>query len=311
VTSKRRWLAIAGPTGSGKSALALAAAAALDGEIIGCDSVQLYRGFDIGAAKPTAAERASVPHHLVDCLDWHEDCDAARYALLAREALAAVQARGRLPIVVGGTGLYLRALVADAFHDDLPKDEALRGELRAEAAERSYARLVRLDPARAAELHPNDRFRVIRALELCLLLGRPVSEVFEAAGGERRTELGEACHLVVLEPPRRALHAAIAARTRQMLEQGLLAEVRGLLEAGVDAACKPMQSIGYKQALAHLRGALPATDLAAAIDAATRQYAKRQCTWFRKVAADVRLESWELAQVVAVLRSRFPGAGAS
>jgi tRNA dimethylallyltransferase len=309
VTAARRWLAIAGPTGSGKSALALAAAAALDGEIIGCDSVQLYRGFDIGAAKPTAEERESVPHHLVDCLDWHEDCDAARYALLARQALAAVQARGRLPIVVGGTGLYLRALVADAFHDDLPKDEALRAELRAEAPERSYARLVSLDPARATQLHPNDRFRVIRALELCLLLGRPVSELLAAAGRERRTELGEACHLVVLEPPRRALHAAIAARTRQMLEQGLLDEVRGLLAAGVVADCKPMQSIGYKQSVAHLSGALPAADLAAAIDAATRQYAKRQCTWFGKVAADVRLERWEVGPVVAELQSRLFRAG--
>ena len=299
-----RWMAILGPTGSGKSALGLAVAAALDGEIISCDSVQLYRGFDIGAAKPTSRERQLVRHHLIDCFDWQHDCDAAQYAVQARQAIEDVCSRGRLPIVVGGTGLYFRALIAEAFHDQLPKDDALRARLKQQDAATLYDQLKRIDPKRAGQLHVNDRVRVVRALELSLLLNRPVSEVLQATG-EEETAWRRECYLVILDPDRAQLHAAIASRTQSMINQGLLAEVRYLLATGVNPACKPMQSIGYKQALEVLSSNQLATALAPAIDAATRQYAKRQSTWFRKVRADERLTVWERQGVIATVSTVF------
>lgn len=291
-------LVIAGPTGSGKSALALALAERLNGEIIGCDSVQLYRGFDIGSAKPTPAELARVPHHLIDVLDPADDCDAALYAGLARAAIVDVAARGRLPIIVGGTGLYLRALLGTSFHADLPKDESLRNDLRALRTDELYGRLVAADPARAAALHPNDRFRVVRALELVTLLGKPVS----ALGAPPSPVNPLAARIFVLDPDRGALHAAIAARTHAMLAAGLVAEVERLLAAGVPAEAKPMQSIGYKQAALYLSGTLAAAALPDAVMAATRQYAKRQTTWFRKVDG-TRLAAWTVDEVLNLLAS--------
>lgn len=301
MTGPQPWLAILGPTGSGKSALALAIAAALDGEIVSCDSVQLYRGFDLGAAKPTAAERQAVAHHLIDCLDWHQDFDAAQYALLARQTLADVWTRRRLPIVVGGTGLYFRALVAEAFHDAMPKDETLRAQLKQQSTPALYEQLLELDPRRAAQLHPHDRFRVVRAVELCRLLGRPVSDVLQAPGTDD-TPLRRHCHLLILDPPRMRLHAAIAQRTHNMLQQGLVSEVQGLLQRGVDPLCKPMQSIGYKQVVAVLQAGQDVGGVAGAVEAATRQYAKRQSTWFRKVRADSRLTDWEATDVIVQLQ---------
>ncbi len=292
-----RVVVIAGPTGSGKSALALAAALSLNGEVIGCDSVQLYRGFDVGSAKPTPAELARVPHHLIDVLDGGEECDAARYATLARAAIAAVQSRGKTAIVAGGTGLYLRALLGAAFHADLPKDEALRDELRALGTGELHARLAALDPARAAALHPNDRFRVVRALELFMLLGKPLA----ALGPPPPLSSPLATHTIILDPDRAVLHAAIASRTAAMLAQGLVAEVAALLARGVPPDAKPMQSIGYKQVALYLAGGLSPAALPEVIMAATRQYAKRQTTWFKKVPADARLGAWHPEKVIAEL----------
>jgi tRNA dimethylallyltransferase len=292
-----RFLGVVGPTGSGKSALAMQLAARLGGEIIGCDSVQLYRGFDVGAAKPTAAERAQVPHHLVDVLAWDEECDAARYAALARAAIADVGARGRVPIVCGGTGLYLRSLVGQAFHEDLPRDDALRARLAQLPLAEAYAELARRDPRRAAEVHANDRFRVLRALELVTLLGKPLSEALPpvAAGAPGGAPRGV---VVLLTPDRAALHAAIARRTAAMLAGGLVDEVRGLLAAGVSPEAKPMRSIGYKETAAMLAGALPEALLEERIVAATRQYAKRQTTWFRKAPIDLALAAPDVDAVV-------------
>jgi tRNA dimethylallyltransferase len=270
----------------------------LSGEIIGCDSVQLYRGFDIGSAKPTAVDFSRIPHHLYDVFDWHEECDAALYATLARAAIDRVQARGRIPIVTGGTGLYLRALLGGGWNLDLPKDDALRQRLQSEPSDTLYARLCALDPERAKALHPNDRFRVIRALELVTLLGRPLHE----AGFDATKPGDQSGLIVVLEPPRPILHERIARRTEAMLAQGLIQEVEGLLARGVRPDCKPMGSIGYKEVAEYLQGdtrGVSRADLAATIQTATRQYAKRQCTWFRKVAADLRLESAEADVVMA------------
>lgn len=281
-----RSLIVAGPTASGKSALAMACAQAAGGEIISCDSVQLYRGFDIGSAKPTPHEQAEIPHHMIDIADWGENYDAARYAREARAKIQDIKARGKLPVIAGGTGLYLRALLQQDFHENLPSDETLRAELRRKPAKVLYARLEALDPRRASELHVNDTFRVIRALELNILTGAPVPP---AGGGSAPLLQASEFFTVVLEPERKQLHARIAARTSQMLENGLLNEVRALIASGVDPNCKPMQSIGYKQCVDLITEKISAEVLSEKIIAATRQYAKRQCTWFRKVHCDLRL----------------------
>lgn len=291
----RRYLVIAGPTGSGKTALAIACARRLNGEVVSCDSVQVYRGLDVGSAKATAEERAAAPHHLLDVADPREDYDAARYAREARSAIDGIHARGKVAIVCGGTGLYLRALLGKGWNAELPGDARLKAELAKEPTPALYERLQRLDPVRAGEVHPNDRFRVVRSLELVTLLGKPLREAGMTAGEGRDPD----AFLVVLEPERPELHRRIEARTRAMLAGGLLKEVKGLLAAGVAREAKPMQSIGYKHAAAFLAGELAESELEAKIAAATRQYAKRQCTWFRGVDADLRLSAPDLEKVLA------------
>jgi tRNA dimethylallyltransferase len=281
------FIVVAGPTASGKSALALALAEQIGGEIIGCDSVQLYRQFNIGSAKPSAEELRRVPHHLIDVVDWHEDYDAAKYAREARLVVAQIKSRKKVPIVVGGTGLYLRALLQEAFHQDLPSDDQLRAELQTYDSAALYQRLHACDPERAGQIHPNDRFRVIRALELNTLLGGPVHLKTKQAANEPGP--ASSALVFILNPERAALHARIALRTKQMLADGLLEEVSNLIHAGVSLKCKPMESIGYKQAGAYLSGQLAKEDLFDHIAAATRQYAKRQCTWFRKVNGGIFL----------------------
>lgn len=277
---KPQYLAVVGPTASGKSALALRLAQELDGELINCDSVQLYRGFDIGSAKPSKEEQAAVPHHLIDVVDWHEDFDARQFAEAARPLISELRARGKVPILVGGTGLYLRALWQEQWHD-LPKSESLRAELSQLATETLRERLLALDPERAAALHPNDRYRLQRALEIVSLLGHPLGEL-EAPASAR----GEALVLRVA-CPRDELHRRIAERTRQMLGAGLIGEVQRLLAAGVDHNAKPMRSIGYAEVVDSLTQGTDPAALETAIVIATRQYAKRQETWFRKVRSDL------------------------
>ncbi len=286
--------------------MALAVAARSGAEIVSCDSVQVYRRFDIGAAKPTAAERAAVPHHLIDVAEWRDDYDAARYAADAAAALAEIGARGRTAVVVGGTGLYLRALLAQEFHQNLPKDDALRRELNALPTEELARRLQQVDPTRAAAVHPNDRVRLVRGLEIATLLGRPMSSLAPATAS---AQAPQATATVILDPPRRELHAAIARRTAAMLAAGLVEEVRALRAAGVTATCKPMQSIGYKQAQAHLAGGASAIELPELINAATRQYAKRQTTWFKKYAQGERLAVWEIDTTAARLAALLAGQG--
>lgn len=285
LTSGRRpeFMVVGGPTASGKSAVALELAKAINGTIICCDSVQLYRGFDLGSAKPSKAEQEIVPHSLFDSFAWHEPCDAAIYAEKARQAITSVTAMGRTPIVVGGTGLYLRALLGQSWDEDIPSDAMLRQQLSTKSSDELFTELLRLDPDRAAQLHVNDRFRVIRALEINKLTGRPVPKPDVSKTADHR-------HLMVLmNPSRDRLYERINRRTELMVQGGLLREVQDLLMAGVLPDCKAFGSIGYKEALAVAQGREPADQLIPMIAAATRQYAKRQVTWFKKVPWDVEL----------------------
>jgi len=280
-----RCLCLAGPTAAGKTAAALAIAQALPVEIVSVDSALVYRGMDIGTAKPSAAERAAVPHHLIDILDPAEVYSAARFVADAKVSIDAIRARGRLPLLVGGTMLYFKALF-DGL-DTLPAaDAAVRAALDAEAAERGWpalhAELARLDPPSAARLAPNDAQRIQRALEVRRLTGRPLSSFHG-----RQARAATPPPLLALEPAERGwLHARIGARFAQMLADGLLDEVRRLRARGdLHLGLPSMRCVGYRQAWEALdEGELDAAALArlaARGSAATRQLAKRQLTWLR------------------------------
>ena len=281
----KRFIAVVGPTASGKSDVAMQLAESLGGEIVCCDSVQLYRGFDIGSAKPSRDDRLRIPHHLFDRFAWDEECDAAIYADEARVVISEVLQRGRVPIVTGGTGLYLRALVGENWDEGLPKDEVLRAKLNERASDDLFTELRDRDPERAKALHPHDRFRVIRALEINILSGAPVPRTVVPESRVRDYLT------LIMEPARELVRERIAIRVQKMLELGLVDEVRSLIENGVGTSSKPMQSIGYKECVAYLSGSLSESELALAITMATRQYAKRQATWFKKVMRDITLTS--------------------
>lgn len=271
-------IVIAGPTGSGKSALALELAQRLDGEIVNYDSVQIYRGFDIGSAKPSREERSIVPHHLFDAADPRDEINAADYARLAREACDAIHARGRRAILVGGTFFWLRALLAGL--PELPaRDEELRRRIRAislrhRGPERLHRWLTRIDPVSGARIAIADRHRVERALEVWLLSGRPISSWNREAGDELPSiKIG-------LQLERSALNARLDARVDAMYAQGLLDETRRLLGMYPETA-RPFGSIGYREAVAALRGELTEEEAIAETRRRTRAYAKRQMTWLR------------------------------
>ncbi|WP_223646689.1 tRNA (adenosine(37)-N6)-dimethylallyltransferase MiaA [Corallococcus sp. EGB] len=272
---------IAGPTASGKTALAIGWARAAGGEIVSADSQQVYRGFDIGTAKPSAEELAAVPHHLVSCVDPLEPFSAAEYQRRADAAIADIASRGRPVFVVGGTGLYLRVLlhgVVDA-PGALP---SLRAALEALAAEQGreavHRRLSEVDPETAAKLPAQDLVRVVRALEIHAQTGVTASEFRRA---HAFTPDRYPFQLYVLDPPREALYAAINARTETLFSRGIVEETRALLEQGyADAA--PMRSVGYVQARAVVEGRMTRDEAIADTAQETRRYAKRQLTWFRK-----------------------------
>ena len=258
------------------------------GEIVSCDSLQVYRGLDIGSAKPTARERAEVKHHVLDVADPDEAFSAAAYARVARAALQGIASRGRLAIVAGGTGLYLRALFHGLFEGP-SRDEALRRRLDGIAERFGDARLHRLlagvDPEAAARIGPRDRVRVVRALEVYRTTGRTISE--QQRGGS--TPLRGFRPLVVgLDPGREELRGAVAARTREMLARGLLDEVRGLLGRGYGKELRPLRAIGYRQAVAAVLGETTVEEAERAIVTETLRFAKRQRTWFRHQPPDVR-----------------------
>jgi tRNA dimethylallyltransferase len=272
---------IAGPTASGKSALAVALALRHGGEIVGADSQQVYRHFDIGTAKPSEAECAAVPHHLLSVVEPLEPFSAAEYQRRADAAIADIHARGRRVFVVGGTGMYLRILL-HGLVEAPGADPALRARLEAlavaEGREAVHRRLAEVDPESAAKLPPQDLLRVIRALEIHAQTGKPAS-VFRrehAFSGGRYP-----FRMVVLEPPREALYQAINARTETLYARGLVDEVRALLARGYGEAA-PMRSVGYVQARAVVEGRLTEREAIAQTAQETRHYAKRQLTWFRK-----------------------------
>jgi len=273
---------VVGPTASGKSALAVALARALQAEIIACDSTQLYRGVNIGTAKPTVEERQGVVHHLMDVLDASETATAGGYRDLALAVLRDMRERGRLPILTVGTGLYMRALLEGLA--DLPlRSEELRDKLRASSRKRGamhlHRELQRMDAEAAARIAPTDEQKLIRAIEVCILTRKPISEVHRAG---RRPLIGWRTLKVGLMPSREILYERIDARTEAMIESGWLAEVCGLLEAGIAENAKIFDFIGYREMLGVLRGDLTIEKARTAIQLATRQYGKRQMTWFRK-----------------------------
>jgi tRNA dimethylallyltransferase len=282
-----------GPTACGKSALALALAERIDAEIVSVDSAQIYRGMDIGTAKPSASEQARVPHHLIDVVDPDETYSAARFADDARRAVAAIHARGRRALVVGGTMLYFKALRVgfDALPGAAP---GIRARLDAEAAAHGWPalhrRLAAADPLTAARLKPNDAQRIQRALEVIELAGMPMSRLL--SGG---TASGFQARWIALVPPdRAALHERIAIRFEAMLSAGLVAELRGLrARYALCAAMPSMRSVGYRQAWEFLDGTLGESALRERGIAATRQLAKRQLTWLRTLPADVTLDPLE------------------
>jgi tRNA dimethylallyltransferase len=278
---KRDFLAVLGPTASGKTALAAKLAQNLNGEIISCDSVAVYKGFDIGTAKD---RNQVLGHHLVDVVSWDEDFDAHRYRLLALEAIKEIKSRGKLPVVCGGTGLYFRALIGDHFHQNV-ENKDLRRQLTQEDQGTLYARLQEIDAKRAREIHHHDKYRIVRALEIIETKQCKVSDEW------RKPQPTLNPYVIIVDRDRQELHKSIAVRTAGMLERGLVDEVRGLLETGVTPHAKPMRSIGYAQVARFLEGALPERELADRIVFATRQYAKRQCTWFRnsRVTCDYRI----------------------
>ena len=274
-------IAIVGPTASGKSALALRLARACAGEIVSCDSLQVYRGLDVGSAKATPDERREVPHHLLDVVEPSEPFSAADYARLARTAVADVARRGKVPIVAGGTGLYLRALLEGLFEGP-SRDEGLRRRLEGMADRFGPGRLHRLlaaaDPAAAARIATQDRVRVVRALEVLRSTGRTISD--HHAAGAARLE-GYEVLTVGLCPDRESLRRQVEARTAAMFDRGLLDEVRSLLDRGYGPSLRPLRAIGYRQAVAVVRGESDAASARRDIVTDTMRYAKRQMTWFR------------------------------
>jgi tRNA dimethylallyltransferase len=275
-------VAVVGPTASGKSALGVHLAERLNGEVIVCDSTQVYRGFDLGTGKLRPADRRGVPHHLLDLLEPREVFTAGEYRRRAIDLLGQLAGRGKLPIFTVGTGLYLRALV-EGLADAPTRSDELRARLRARAERRGrddlHRVLARLDPEAAARIAPRDLPKVIRAIEVRVLSGRPLTELHRAV---RPALEGYEILKVGLVPPRNALYQRINARVEAMLAAGWAGEVRGLIAAGIPRDAKPFQFIGYRQLRDHLEGRLGQGEMMAKIQQATRRYAKRQLTWFRR-----------------------------
>jgi tRNA dimethylallyltransferase len=280
--ASRLLVAVLGPTRCGKSALAIALARRYDGEVVSCDSAAVYRRFDIGTDKVRPEDRQGVPHHLIDVADPTDDYTAARFARDAAAAIEDIGSRGRLPVLAGGTGFYFRALTRGLFPGP-PRDQALRDRLAAVADRRGapflHRMVARVDPPSAARIQPRDLVRLVRALEVYFLTGTPLTAHFAATApplpGLRTVAL-------FVDVPQAQLDERIARRVDEQFRRGLLDEVRGLLASGVPEAARPFLSLGYRQALEHLRGLRGEAETRDLIARETRQYSRRQLIWFRK-----------------------------
>ena len=272
---------IAGPSAAGKTSLSIALCARISAEIVNADSMQVYRRMEIGTAKPTLEQRRIVPHHLIDVVDPDEPFDAARYLYFAGPVIEDIQKRGKLPLVVGGTGLYMRVLtrgLCPGPSSDPEMKRRLIADEKSKGLGQLYCDLLRIDPESAAKIHPNDRQRIIRALEVFYQGGVPLSILQKGHGFKE--QLLPAIK-VFINREREVLYERIDRRVDRMLESGLKDEVEGLLAMGYAAELKSMQSLGYRQMAAHLAGAISIHEAASQIKRDTRHYAKRQITWFR------------------------------
>ncbi len=292
--SAPKLIVVAGPTATGKTRLGILLAQRFGGEIVSADSMQVYRGMDIGTAKATAEERAAAAHHMLDVADPREDYSVSRYVGEASRCCDALLARGTVPVVVGGTGLYIDSLIAGRDFAGRDSDDALRRRLDAEyeeiGGEAILARLRLIDPDRADKLHAADRRRIVRAFEIYELTGETAT-----AHDERTRALPpryEAATIVLGYKERAELYRRIDARVDQMVDGGLFDEVQRLLDAGLDTNCTAMQAIGYKEPAMALRGELDRNDAIARIKQSSRRYAKRQLTWFSRYGDALRI-NWD------------------
>ena len=272
-------ICIAGPTASGKTALSIALAEALDAQIVSCDSMQVYKYMDIGTAKPTVEERKGIVHHMLDVAEPDEDFSVSRYCAMADPIVANILARGQTAIIVGGTGLYMDSLIRGNAFAPFPST-GVRERLEAEPIEDVYARLSAIDPEAAARLHLSDKKRIIRAMEVYLETGITITE------HNRRTQLlpnkYDPVWFALEDENRQDLYDRIDRRVELMLEQGLVEEIRSLLVRGIPKKATALQAIGYKEFLAALDGQCTLAEAAAQVQQASRHYAKRQLTWFRR-----------------------------
>lgn len=280
--NKPHILCICGPTASGKTAYAIAEAKRLGGEIVSCDSMQIYKYMYIGTAKPTAEERAEVPHHMIDFVDPNTDYSVADYVCDAKKCIDDILSRGRLPIICGGTGLYADSLINGTEFSEEKRDDAYRAELfelsQTRGVEYVHSLLEELDPTEAEKVHPNNVKRVIRALEICKTTGMTKTEADKLALRESAYN----AEYIGLNPDREKLYDKINRRVDLMLELGLEAEVRGLLEMGIRRDSTAMQAIGYKEFVRYIDGEYSLDDAVETVKRESRRYAKRQLTWFKR-----------------------------
>ena len=276
-------ICIAGPTASGKTSLAVALAKAIDGEVVSCDSMQVYRNMDIGTAKPTVEEMAGIPHHMLSVADPEEDFSVSRYCEMATPIVEDILARGKFAIIAGGTGLYMDALIRGNSFAPYPatgRREELEMLAETEGIEAVLCKLNEVDPESAARLHPSDRKRIIRAMEVYLETGETITE------HNRKTQLVpprfSPVWFALADRDRQALYDRIDRRVLEMLNQGLIPEIQHLLDTGVPEKATAMQAIGYKEYVDALRGRISTDEATALVQQASRHYAKRQLTWFRR-----------------------------